>query len=515
MSRPLGPGGQTKAICKLSSKDKHIGNIKKGMRRVLAALLYHLDPTSQLRKHKDATTFNNKRMQEQQQPDDRHRRGRQDQRQSLEKMLANEWWNHLQSALEPGQIVQIPADANVYLEQMHTYLGAVRRGGADDHVADGGDCGDYDMVADADATTKVAGLSVQAGFFKVVHSSPGSQKVLRRRAGAGQTLVKGDIILSHVGMVEENEERFVPTFATASTLSVIIGMREAFSDLQEHGAMVWDAQQALLYWLPDLCDPETQAALGDFVRNGAYGDDSAMVVSPHDSGRQNALSEMRKRGFVAEATARKGSWFLTDLGLSPLQLVHRIVNPKPVCEPAGGFEQKAISDMSNFEILVFLQRHGWQWRPLPIKSKRHGCALHLASADIKRIFYGGFKRSYMSVMASCERDPKKFLDAGHTFVLHFQSESYYECILTGRRPVLVDGDVDIDGPTLRPDLDEEELIALLEEQLACDLEPEQEGEFGEPHPNFDDGASLQEPQPPEQVGVPAHAARGSARGGAA
>ena len=351
------------------------------------------------------------------------------------------------------------------LQKMHTYLGAVQAAGCEPHAMAASGDKDGEIVADASALESLSGLRVQKGFFKVIHSNPGAQKLLRRRAGAGQTLVKGDMILSHVGMVEQSSSNFTPTFAASSTLSVVTGMQGAFLDLRQHGAKAWDVQPGVYYWLPGINGPEAQAALGDFVRSGAYNSDSAVLVPPHDEDRLEVLSEMLKSGHAAECTARHGFWYLTGVGLSSLQLVQKMSNPRPLCEPALGFELKALGDMSNFEMLTLLDQRGWQWRPLPHKSRREGLAVQFHSGAVKdgdRIFYGGFKHMYISTLVTCEREPKKFTDLGHTSVLHFQQDRYYDRLLRGQGPLQLDAVADdIDsGNSSDAVLDDEELLAL-------------------------------------------------------
>eukprot|EP00974_Lingulodinium_polyedra_P132288 11221152-Lingulodinium_polyedra.AAC.1 len=204
---------------------------------------------------------------------------------------------------------------------MHTYLGTVQAAGHQGQAMVAGDDDDEgELVADASALKGLSGPQVQKGFFKVIHSNPGAQKLLRRRAGAGQTLAKGDIIFSHVGMIKHCGSHFVPTFVSSSTLSVVTGMQGAFHDLRQHGAKAWDVEPAVCYWLPGINGPEAEAALGDLVRSGAYNSEGAMLVPPHDGVRLAVLSEMRRSGYAQECVARQGYWYLTGVGLSSLQL---------------------------------------------------------------------------------------------------------------------------------------------------------------------------------------------------
>eukprot|EP00974_Lingulodinium_polyedra_P090726 8799423-Lingulodinium_polyedra.AAC.1 len=79
-------------------------------------------------------------------------------------------------------------------------------------------------------------------------------------------------------------------------------------------------------------------------------------------------------------------------------------------------------------MLLFVRNHGWQWKPLPSPPKREKIgAIEVQDGQVPlagRIFYGSFKRAYVSTLVCCQRDPQLIMERSGA-IEHFHSEEYY------------------------------------------------------------------------------------------
>ena len=111
-----------------------------------------------------------------------------------------------------------------------------------------------------------------------------------------------------------------------------------------------------------------------------------------------------------------------------------MAEPKLLCEPGMDFPLKALADMSNFELLIVLERGGWEWKPLPTKRKRAAGAMVVVSVEPKddgsfsvgpKIFYGGFQRMYARALAMAEQRPCALSAAKIVSIKHCGEDKYY------------------------------------------------------------------------------------------
>ena len=396
--------------------------ITQSFRKHLGALLYHLDPVSQLMKFSDATKFNEKCKRRTQDSDDKFR-AKAMRVATLSRLIADQWWQHLQAQLSPGQIVEIPDDVQIHMQELQHFQNSLGHLTADVSMVEEADEIDADV-----ALANRNGEPLKQCFFRIVHANPGAQKLIRRRAGAGQTFNKGDMVLTTVGMREQDGARFVQVFGPSqSCLSVARALPAVFDALRAHDAMLWDVEPQLHYCLSEI--PGASHILGDMVRCGAFKEESAMHV-PRDDDKSVALTAMQRCGYVV-AVRDGGAWYLSAMGICSLSMFQKLSAGMLLCRPADGYEEKPIPAMSNFELLCFLEAKGWTWLPLPpAKGRTPECiVLSEESAPAPRDIYGGFKRAYIHALVIAERDSPSLVRRGYNIILQFQDEEYYKTLV--------------------------------------------------------------------------------------
>ena len=95
----------------IGGRGMHKGDIRKQHKARIAALLYHTDADSQLKKTIPAAKDNKQFHDRQTRKDDEHRRKQAQVHHplaGLDRLLAQEWWGHLQRDLRSGMILELP-----------------------------------------------------------------------------------------------------------------------------------------------------------------------------------------------------------------------------------------------------------------------------------------------------------------------------------------------------------------------------------------------------------------------
>ena len=126
------------------------------------------------------------------------------------------------------------------------------------------------------------------------------------------------------------------------------------------------------------------------IEHVAFRPEAALHVAPSDDSANEVLCLMAQRGFAVHTAA--GSWHFTEAGLAAVQVGQSYSVVASVCGPAPDYLDKAIGDMTNFEMLCCLEACGWEWKPLPNRKRRSGLALQFLDngALSYRVSYGRF-----------------------------------------------------------------------------------------------------------------------------
>ena len=346
---------------------------------ILSHVIYRCDDISQFRPYKDARK--------------RHEAGKRARTQAAEPwmqkpritlnfplVLSRAGTEHFRSQVDSSHVYSMPANVRGFdgvgaqVVPLRAYLAmpAMHRQTA---VANqhGGLVPDIDEDEDG-------GMSAQTEperiFFRVVHKSPGDQRVQARAPGVGQRLAA-----HHIAICVVRTERSFSDCGGATRIAITPGSIEhATSSVISYlgNDMGWLRQRLLAhsdagdlrYHVP-LCNQLSSE--GDLMCHRVL--DSLLqhcaLPTTNNFYQANAdqvaiLKVLEAAGIVAVGPAAAGhGWQLTACGIRQIKGSLELSHGVPILEPRVHLP---VAELSIYERLVLLQDIGWQWAPLPDKS---------------------------------------------------------------------------------------------------------------------------------------------------
>jgi hypothetical protein len=267
---------------------------------------------------------------------------------------------------------------------------------------------------------------------------------------------------------------------------ILSGLADNFDAAREANLRLWKPGKELVYHIRGMSfNRDVSHVLTLLARNGAFGEETAVLVAPSETKNIAALNSLKAATLV---NLVRSSWYISRLGRSELDYGTHLQTPMLMCEPREGFFSFSIQDLSNFELLLAMERCGFTWEKLPDPKKRPQLSIFEVVAPIegegapaaahRLIWYGGFYRYYTEILLTAQREPSRFVDKGIVRFEHFRRKGYYrrlmKYVMSDVNVVLPLGDDEFsdpgesfDEPTGLNDVD----VDTLEELFAEDTNP--------------------------------------------
>ena len=351
-------------------------------RRILKSAIYRQDLQDQTACRKRARDFHLKHAAKERVTQALHRRRQQA---SAASVTAREWVSHVRSTVNRNMVIELPAHVG-QLECKHSseYL-----------------CTPAALPAmAAESLEPLPGVPGDKLLIKIVHPHPSTLRLLQPHAAAGSGLASDDLCISvHEPFGELPTESYAMVCSQSRHLltagHVLSGLQSSFQELRRVGLIGWSTPGLLSYGfrnapVPPQHSKETVDVCTSLVVNGACKEEHAMQLAPSQDGWLRTLQFLAAGDLVRQTPS--GRWFITNTGLSQLIFGHCYANPVDLTEPRPGSLAWPVEDMTNFELLCYLQCQGWAWKPLPA-AKRRAQLDYAVGGTAAKVFYGGVGRA--------------------------------------------------------------------------------------------------------------------------
>eukprot|EP00971_Amphidinium_carterae_P350631 6491656-Amphidinium_carterae.4 len=217
-------------------------------------------------------------------------------------------------------------------------------------------------------------------FFKVLKSNPSKQKQVKVSFGARRRLQAQHVAIMlfkplQVAVIESGERAtlsgasYGQTYQDAAAVALLGGL--ALND----SIKKWTLQDFTF-----VCNTEEVNTVTAEVLTAVVRGQQPQV----GEGVATSLARLQQLGVLEE---QHGKWLLCKDSYSRLQHILHLTNPQPaIC--ARSLDEVPVADMSNFELLVNLERQGFLWKPFPHKlADRKALQPHAWHTD--KVWYSG------------------------------------------------------------------------------------------------------------------------------
>ena len=362
----------------------------------ITALLYRFDAESQFEKHSKVRREHGRASNKRKYQEDKVVHGRTGGL-TYERLRSREWMAHVRQSIAAGDILEIDTSdlGGPTLASMPEHMAqlAGRLGPAP--VPD--DDSDVEMAVDGDCMQQSSSAGIL--YLRVVHPAPSRRKLLRPRAGAARNLQNGDMCVSVLSsLVTDAAGPLLRTLSGSNATFILSDLPSNFTCLRERGFKAWSFSKESKYYLPGVATDDDAAAdaMAHLVAAGAWSSDTAAIVPASQAKVTMGMQRLLRHGYVQHLSDVR--WCLTHEAQVNLSFAKRVSSPRLLCEARAEMADLAIEDLTNYEIMLQLEEHGWTWSSLPKKQNRE-CLQNIDLTklpDIQRVWYGDFERQYQS-----------------------------------------------------------------------------------------------------------------------
>jgi len=393
------------------------------------------------------------------------------------------WLDHFRATAVVGDVLELPASMTdgLRLEGATAHMApvdavvAADNSGADMEDEDGPNFEIESELINTSGEAEAMRAQERRGkvYLRIAHKSPGALHVERKRAGEGESLKSTDICFNVLEDISADDvicvcqkpskvgtmfTRSLHTFANASRA-------------KEDGGSVW--QRSTMLYTIEGCRLNVLArqALTHLVRSSAWEIDKFLCATDEDL--LIGLRTLEALEYVQQVhVGNYEGWCITETGRSLVTFGNVLVNPQPAFKARHDASPLAIKDLTDYEMLLFLDDREWVWKQNPSKRQK-AAILPIDVRDPERAFFSpsnASHRPYLQVLMMIEYQPEALLDFGTQSVLHFEGDKYYTRVMEGRPLAIEDQGNDL--LQLEPDA----MIALEDGVEEIDLGMESESD---------------------------------------
>ena len=349
---------------------------------------------------------------------------------SQETILQHFLSQHVASSLQPGKFYSIPVDALQKASNMSS-LDSVLALPKDDVSREEQSRADLaPCLQHAPVSLQLPGCQASDHvFFKVLSTSVGNLKTVRRAPAGKRRLHKGDIAVTfhkaenvsdggHETCLVHAEPLTCSAGGTAIHVLGAVGM-----DAESVGQVVkWQPGSVGCLTLPNYATQADSALLQRLMAAKAFaGQESGLPDSTSVSGAMRAnLQDMEHDGWVVLNSTH--GWQLTKKALSSMSVARSVEHPSAFQDLQTS--SPALEDQTQYELLKRLRDQGWEWKPL-----KRGQSTPYTLEGSKTWYSPGCQISKAYVLSLLQAE--SFLQPGQE-IHHGMKAKYYQCLLQGQ-----------------------------------------------------------------------------------